>query len=118
MSTSQTAFPALTGLTGIAIGFLAMSMTRHHTTVFGAHDSGSRGSAFRIAGWFFMAASLLVAASTDDGGISVLSWFALLTAHAFAVTMLLTYAPRATPWWVRTNALGVIVIMMIRWASS
>jgi hypothetical protein len=105
MTTSFATFIALTGSTGLSTGLLALGMSRHHAVAFGNPPSALRGQGFRFSGWLFLTASLLVALAAGDGGIALLASFALLTAHAFVVTMLLTYAPRIVPFWTGLMAL-------------
>lgn len=89
----------LFGSTGLAVVLLALAMPRHHTRVFGTAGRAGRAGALRLGGWLALAASLLVAMADWSGGIALVAWFALLTAHAFAVSLLIAYRPRAVPVW-------------------
>lgn len=102
-------FFIITGLTGAATCFLALAMPRHGVKVFGPPSSRMREQAFRFTGWLLLAASLLVALGTEDGGISLVSWFALLSAQAFAVSMLLAYVPRCVAWWTTIMVLATFL---------
>lgn len=107
--TPLTTFITLAGLTGPALCFLALAMPRHNLAVFVTQSSPMRGQTLRLSGWFLLAASLLLAVTVSDGGVSLVSWFALLTVQAFAITMILTYAPRLIPWWAGLTTVIALV---------
>ncbi len=90
----------LYGSTGTAISLLALAMQRHHEVVFGRPITHFRKELLRLSGWFVFAAGLLIALSRWDGGISLVAWFAFLSAQAFVVAILVAYARRITLWYV------------------
>lgn len=83
---------ALIGSTGLSITLLAMAMPRHYAVVMDSSASALRTSALRFTGWFMLLASLLIALSHWNGGISLVLWSTLLGCHSFAAALLITYA--------------------------
>lgn len=94
MSTDFHSSLILFGCTGIAIGFFVLAMPRHYAIAFGSNPSVLRTQTLRFCAWFTLLASLVLALADWKDGITLILWFALLSFHSFAATMILTYAAR------------------------
>lgn len=99
--------------TGTAITLLALSMPRHHETVFGRPAVAARASFWKFSGWLMLAISLLIALSTGRDGIGLVAWFAQLSIQGIFVALLITYVPRLVKAWI-----GLWLLLMILHAAS
>ncbi|SAL85658.1 hypothetical protein AWB74_07388 [Caballeronia arvi] len=58
----------------IAFAFLAISMDRHQTTLFGRELSDARSRAFRIAGWCGLALAMRVVVGDEGWALGLVSY--------------------------------------------
>jgi len=76
---------------------LALAMPRHHRTVYIRDLPDRRRALLRVTGWALLAFSLVAAVTTHGGEVGIVAWFASFASAGFALTLLLTYAPRFWP---------------------
>lgn len=78
-----------TGLT-----LLAFAMAVHHRTVFGRVPEPRTALAYRVAGWALLAVALVASLFALGWQVGLVAWITMLGAGGFALTQLLTFAPR------------------------
>ena len=87
----------LFGTTGAAVALLALGMPRHYKHVFHKNLPERKRRGLRISGGLFLVVSLLAALAGWQGGVSLVSWIALLAFQGLAIGMLLAYRPKWVP---------------------
>jgi hypothetical protein len=85
---------AIVGSTAAATALFALAMPRHHAMVTGTPPRPDRTRALRLAGGGMLLASLVIALAFWQNGVTLVLWTALLSLHAFGVTLIITYAAR------------------------
>jgi hypothetical protein len=88
---------ALVAFCGAFAGFTALSlaMDRHHEDSFGrGREPGPRRRWLRLGGLLGLSASCAASLSLQGAAQGWVLWAGMLTAGAFAVVLMLTYAPR------------------------
>lgn len=86
------------------LGFIALSlaMSRHFRNVFAAAEPAFRQRlALRLAGWLLLAVTAVLCIAVWGLSVGIVALFGVLTMSAFAVALMLTYAPTML---VRTGA--------------
>lgn len=73
---------------------LAFAMTVHHRTVFGRVPEPRSVRTYRAAGWTLLAFGLAAALVALGWQVGLVAWVCMLGAGGFALTQLLTFAPR------------------------
>lgn len=76
---------------------LALAMPRHQRTVYARDLPDRRRVALRITGWTLLAFSFVAAVAFQGSEVGIVAWFAGFASAGFALTLLLTYAPRFWP---------------------
>lgn len=98
------------GLSGVCL-----AMSRHHEHVWRQPGSVLRCRILRVSGWLLLSLSLVCCVISQSIAIGLVVWFGMLSVAALAVTLLLTYAPRASvPCALGFGLLGVV--MLIGWS--
>jgi len=109
MTSQAVSLLTLTGSTGLTVGILALAMVRHFERVFNLQPSPLQVGLLRLMGWFGLAMTFTISLATWNGGSALVTWFALLAAQSFAITLILAYVPTHFLWWLGVHATLVLL---------
>ena len=112
MSTWHTTMAALTALTAAVAGFAALSlaMDRHWEALHGrGSDPGTLRRWLQGGGSFGLLVSLLACIALKGSAQGWVAWAGMLTASAFVVVLMSTYAPARVPPLAKAMALATLI---------
>ena len=86
---------SLLSFSGLAC--LCLSMDRHGRTLFHGRPSRRRDTAFRVAGWLFIALAFAAAVVTANWNFGPVQWLGSLTGAALIVVALMFFEDKEKP---------------------